>query len=92
MDVKDIRTCIKIHYGLLNRRVLSIVSLSKIIKTNTKIERTKKYRYIDIGEISSPLYTYKEMYGWELSKSEVYGKKNDILISKLEGRCRTVLY
>lgn len=64
----------------------SIVNLSKIIKTNTKIERTKKYRYIDIGEISSPLYTYKEMYGWELPARAKYTvKKYDILISKLEG-------
>jgi hypothetical protein len=63
-----------------------ITNLSKIIKTNTKIEKTKKYKYIDIGEISTPLYTYKEMYGWELpARAKYMVKKYDILISKLEG-------
>lgn len=59
---------------------------SKIIKTTTKIIKTDIYKYIDIGEINSPLHSYKEMYGWELpSRAKYTVKKYDILISKLEG-------
>jgi predicted RNA methylase len=65
---------------------VTVNSLSKIVNSNTKIENNKKYRYIDIGEINSPLYSYKELYGWELpSRAKYTLKKNDILISKLEG-------
>lgn len=65
---------------------VTVNSLSKIVNTNTKIENNKKYRYIDIGEINSPFYSYKELYGWELpSRAKYTLKKNDILISKLEG-------
>lgn len=45
------------------------------------------YKYIDISEINSPLYSYKSLYGWELPKrAKCILKKNDLLISKLEGK------
>ena len=60
--------------------------LGKIVKTTTKIEDTRQYKYIDISEINSPLYGYKELYGWELPSRAKYSlKQNDILVSKLEG-------
>jgi restriction endonuclease S subunit len=65
---------------------VKINTLVKIITATTKIEPTKKYKYIDIGEISSPMYSYKDLYGWELpSRAKYTLKKYDILISKLEG-------
>jgi hypothetical protein len=55
------------------------------VKT-TKIDSRKKYKYIDIGEISTPLYGSKELYGWELPSRAKYSlQKYDILVSKLEG-------
>jgi hypothetical protein len=63
-----------------------VKKLGKIINSTTKIEKTQKYKYIDIGEINSPFYSYKELYGWELpSRAKYTVKKNDILVSKLEG-------
>ena len=59
---------------------------AKLLKSSTKIVSTQKYKYIDIGEINSPMYSYKEMYGWELpSRAKYTLKKYDILVSKLEG-------
>ena len=64
----------------------NVNKLAKLINKNTKIENTKKYKYIDIGEISSPFYSFKDLYGWELpSRAKYTLKKYDILISKLEG-------
>jgi len=63
-----------------------ISELAKLILKPTKIEKNKKYKYIDIGEISTPLYGSKEMYGWELPSRAKYSlQKYDILVSKLEG-------
>ena len=63
-----------------------VKNLGKIVKTITKIEDTRQYKYIDISEINSPLYGYKELYGWELPSRAKYSlKQNDILVSKLEG-------
>jgi hypothetical protein len=57
-----------------------------LVLKQTKIEKQKKYKYIDIGEISTPLYGSKELYGWELPSRAKYSlKKYDILVSKLEG-------
>lgn len=59
---------------------------AKIITTSSKIEKTKLYKYIDIGEINSPLHNYKNLYGWELpSRAKCLVQKYDILVSKLEG-------
>jgi len=63
-----------------------ISELSKLVLKATKIEKNKKYKYIDIGEISTPLYGSKELYGWELPSRAKYAlQKYDILVSKLEG-------
>lgn len=64
----------------------TVNKLAKIINKNTKIEDTKKYKYIDISEITSPFYSYKDLYGWELpSRAKYTLNKYDILVSKLEG-------
>ena len=63
-----------------------IHDMSKIIKKTTKIDKTTKYKYIDIGQITTPLYGYSEMYGWNLpSRAKYTVQKYDILVSKLEG-------
>lgn len=63
-----------------------ISELAKLILKPTKIEKNKQYKYIDIGEISTPLHGSKEMYGWELPSRAKYSlQKYDILVSKLEG-------
>lgn len=64
----------------------SLGKLGKIIKTSVKIVNTQKYKYIDISEINSPFYSFKDLYGWEMPSRAKYAlKKYDILISKLEG-------
>jgi len=64
----------------------TISDLAKLIVKPTKIDSRKKYKYIDIGEISTPLYGSKELYGWELPSRAKYSlQKYDILVSKLEG-------
>jgi len=64
----------------------TINDLAKIILKSAKIDKNKKYKYIDIGEISTPLYGSKELYGWELPSRAKYSlQKYDILVSKLEG-------
>jgi hypothetical protein len=61
-------------------------NIARLVLKQTKIEKQKKYKYIDIGEISTPLYGSKELYGWELPSRAKYSlQKYDILISKLEG-------
>jgi predicted RNA methylase len=63
-----------------------IHKLAKLVLKTTKIDQNKQYKYIDIGEISTPLYGSKELYGWELPSRAKYSlQKYDILISKLEG-------
>jgi len=65
---------------------INVNSFATNIKKCFKIEKSKKYKYIDIGEINTPLHGYKELYGWELpTRAKYVVKKNDILISKLEG-------
>lgn len=64
----------------------TVGKLGKIIKTIVKIVPTQKYKYIDISEINSPFYSFKDLYGWEMPSRAKYAlKKYDILISKLEG-------
>lgn len=90
-EIMDIKRYTNIYKNVIKsikttEKYTNVIKFSKIIKTITKIENTKKYKYIDIGEINTPLYTYKEMYGWELpSRAKYTVKKYDILISKLEG-------
>lgn len=89
-DILDIKRYTNLYKDVIQHikssEHTSITSLSTIIKISTKIEKHNKYKYIDIGEISSPLYTYKEMYGWELpARAKYMVKKYDVLISKLEG-------
>ena len=71
---------------LKDANAIHVSKCAKLLKTSTKIVPTQKYKYIDIGEINSPMYSYKEMYGWELpSRAKYTLKKYDILVSKLEG-------
>jgi predicted RNA methylase len=61
--------------------------LGKIHNKLAKIERNLKYKYIDIGEINTPFYGYRELYGFELpSRAKYLVNKDDIIISKLEGK------
>jgi type I restriction enzyme M protein len=54
--------------------------------TSFKKNLDKKYRYIAISNIQTPLYKPKELYGWELpSRAKQTVNKYDILISRLEG-------
>jgi predicted RNA methylase len=89
-SILDVKRYSKSYTTVVNRMknegAVKINTLVKIITATTKIEPTKKYKYIDIGEISSPMYSYKDLYGWELpSRAKYTLKKYDILISKLEG-------
>ena len=90
-NILDIKRYQRIHLNiralLLNKPDSTTVNvLATITKKTFKVEKNKKYKYIDIGEINSPLHSYKELYGWELpSRAKYLVKKNDILISKLEG-------
>lgn len=71
--------------GLCNTK--TIKQLATIYNKNEKIEKNKKYLYIDIGEINTPLYTYKELFGWQLpSRAKYIVKRNDILVSRLDGK------
>jgi len=52
----------------------------------TNINKNKLYKYIEISNISTPFYNVKELYGWNLPSRATYKvKKNDILVSRLEG-------
>jgi hypothetical protein len=71
---------------LISLKAVKLKSLCNLITKATKIETNNLYKYIDIGEINSPLYGYKLLYGWELpSRAKYTLKKYDILVSKLEG-------
>jgi type I restriction-modification system DNA methylase subunit len=87
LDVKRyLQTYITILHELTANSAVKVKSLCKIVSTTTKINKTSQYKYIDISEINSPLYSYKDLYGWELpSRAKYTLKKHDILISKLEG-------
>jgi len=88
--ILDVKRYSKSYISVVNRireqGAVKLNTLAKMITSITKIESTKKYKYIDIGEISSPMYSYKDLYGWELpSRAKYTLKKYDILVSKLEG-------
>jgi hypothetical protein len=87
LDIKRYKTVyLSTIEKLKNLNAKQIIKYSKIIKSTTKINSSEQYKYIDIGEINSPLHSFKEMYGWELPSRAKYSlKKYDILISKLEG-------
>lgn len=87
IDIKRyMNSYLSIVEKLTGLEAIKVNELGKLINSTTKIEKTKKYKYIDISEINSPLYSYKELYGWELpSRAKYTLKKYDILVSKLEG-------
>ena len=90
LNILDIKRYLQKYLNVINNlkslEAVSLKSLCKIFTTSTKIETTKLYKYIDIGEINSPLYGYKSLYGWELpSRAKYTLRKYDILVSKLEG-------
>ena len=87
LDIKRYKkNYMDVVHTLTNLGAIPVNKLSKIVSKNTKIERTNKYKYIDIGEINSPFYSYKDLYGWELpSRAKYTLKKYDLLVSKLEG-------
>jgi hypothetical protein len=87
LDIKRyLQSYLEVTEALKMNGATTVNKLGKIINAATKIEKTKQYKYIDISEINSPLYSYKALYGWELPSRAKYSvKKNDILISKLEG-------
>ncbi len=90
LNILDIKRYLKIYLDVVDnlRRLeaVSLKSLCEIINHPTRIDRTSMYKYIDISEINSPLYGYKELYGWELpSRAKYTLRKYDILVSKLEG-------
>jgi len=71
---------------LISIKSTTVNKLAKILNSTTKIDDKKKYKYIDISEITSPFYSFKDLYGWELpSRAKYTLQKYDILISKLEG-------
>jgi predicted RNA methylase len=88
LDIKRYRNeYIELMIRLRMCGAVKITSLAKIMTGVTKIDSRKKYKYIDIGEISTPLYSSKDLYGWELpSRAKYTLQKYDILISKLEGQ------
>jgi predicted RNA methylase len=68
------------------RNAINVNKIAKILNSTTKIDDMKKYKYIDISEITSPFYSFKDLYGWELpSRAKYTLQKYDILVSKLEG-------
>jgi hypothetical protein len=87
LDIKRYRqNYLNILQNLQHLKSKKVCDFSKIITDVAKIVKTEKYKYIDIGEISSPLHSYKELFGWELPSRAKYSvKKYDILVSKLEG-------
>lgn len=90
LNILDIKRYLQKYLNVINNlkslEAVSLKSLCKIFTTSTKIDKTKLYKYIDIGEINSPLYGYKSLYGWELpSRAKYTLRKYDILVSKLEG-------
>jgi type I restriction enzyme M protein len=87
LDVKRyLRTYLDIVEKMKKNNATTVSKLGKILNKTSKIEKTKQYKYIDISEITSPLYSHKALYGWELpSRAKYEVKKYDILVSKLEG-------
>lgn len=90
LNIFDVKRYLQSYLTVINTlksiNATQVKKLGKIINSTTKIDKTKKYKYIDISEINSPFYSYKELYGWELpSRAKYTVKKNDILVSKLEG-------
>lgn len=89
-NILDIKRYMRKYLDVLEKLegidACSISELGKVIKTSAKLINTQKYKYIDISEINSPFYSYKDLYGWEMpSRAKYELKKYDILISKLEG-------
>lgn len=87
LDVKRyLMSYLDVIESLKNNNATVVSKLGKILNKTSKIENTKQYKYIDISEITSPLYSHKALYGWELpSRAKYEVKKYDILVSKLEG-------
>lgn len=89
-NILDIKRYSKIYLSIVKNlqelHGIPVAKFGKIIKTSVKLIRTEKYKYIDISEINSPFYSFKDLYGWEMPSRAKYAlKKYDILISKLEG-------
>ena len=88
LDIKRYKNLYKdvVQQIISNSSFKKICDMSQVIKKITKIDKTIKYKYIDIGQITTPLYGYSEMYGWNLpSRAKYTVQKYDILVSKLEG-------
>lgn len=87
LDIKRYRAeYLSLKQEMITLKANKVDYYCKIIKDCTKIDNTKKYKYIDISEIQSPFYGFKELYGWNLpSRAKYTLKKYDILVSKLEG-------
>lgn len=79
------------RYSNLYKRIVDNNQLFYIedlcdIKTELCDKNKKVYNYIDISSVSTPFYTMKKMYNWELPNRAKYNvKKYDILVSRLEG-------
>ena len=89
-NILDIKRYSSSYLNVVNKltslKGVKLKSLCNLITKSAKIENNNLYKYIDIGEINSPLYGYKLLYGWELPSRAKYAvKKYDILVSKLEG-------
>jgi hypothetical protein len=87
LDVKRyLNAYIDVVLKLSSLGTTKVVDLGCVLNSTTKIQMHQKYRYIDIGEITTPFYSHKNLYGWELpSRAKYTLRKYDILVSKLEG-------
>ena len=48
--------------------------------------KNKKYKYIQINSVNTPLFNYTELYGYDMpNRAKWVVKKNDIIVSKLKG-------
>jgi type I restriction enzyme M protein len=70
---------------------LSLINIDTICNINPTTKQTIndviEYNYIDISEVSTPIYNYKKLFGWELpSRAKYFVKKYDILVSRLDGK------
>lgn len=88
LDVKRyLSTYLDIVQSLTESGGKPLREFGRLISTNTALKTEQKYKYIDISGISWPLYSSKDLYGWEVPSRGKYAvKKYDILISKLEGK------
>lgn len=62
---------------------------------NIKIDKYKKYLYLDLKQVNTPIYIKNNyLYGYELpSRAKISVKKNDIIISKLKGKIKfTIIF